>query len=327
MRYNTHLSSTFTIFTMIMRTITGIGETVLDVIFKDDQPMAAVPGGSTFNAMISIGRTVGRQFPQVGIRMVSEVGDDHIADIITNFMEQNGVSSSAVTRRPASQSHVSMAFLDKDNNADYEFYKDHSHAELNPVALKGITFKPDDIVLFGSYFAVNPVIRPFTSRLLNQAREAGAVIYYDINFRKPHISELKQILPSIQENCRLSDFVRGSDEDFGYLFGTQDPVIIYKDFISPLCRNFICTCGAEPVHVFTGESHMVFPVERTETVSTIGAGDSFNAGFIYSLFSKGITRADISRLDGETWAALIGTAGKFSAEVCRSIFNYVAVTP
>lgn len=39
------------------RKITGIGETILDIVFKDNKPVAAVPGGSTFNAIISLGRT------------------------------------------------------------------------------------------------------------------------------------------------------------------------------------------------------------------------------------------------------------------------------
>ena len=36
-----------------MRKVIGIGETVLDIIFKDNQPVSAVPGGSAFNAAIS----------------------------------------------------------------------------------------------------------------------------------------------------------------------------------------------------------------------------------------------------------------------------------
>ena len=33
-----------------MRKVIGIGETVLDIIFKDNQPIGAVPGGNTYNA-------------------------------------------------------------------------------------------------------------------------------------------------------------------------------------------------------------------------------------------------------------------------------------
>ena len=40
-----------------MRKVIGIGETVLDIIFKNDQPIGAVPGGSVFNGVISLGRS------------------------------------------------------------------------------------------------------------------------------------------------------------------------------------------------------------------------------------------------------------------------------
>ena len=38
------------------RKVIGIGETILDVLFKGNQPTAAVPGGSVFNGIISLGR-------------------------------------------------------------------------------------------------------------------------------------------------------------------------------------------------------------------------------------------------------------------------------
>lgn len=38
-----------------MRKVIGIGETVLDIIFKNGKPTEAVPGGSTFNGIVSLG--------------------------------------------------------------------------------------------------------------------------------------------------------------------------------------------------------------------------------------------------------------------------------
>ena len=35
-----------------MRKVIGIGETILDIIFRGDQPSAAVPGGSVFNGIV-----------------------------------------------------------------------------------------------------------------------------------------------------------------------------------------------------------------------------------------------------------------------------------
>ena len=186
--------------------------------------------------------------------------------------------------------------------------------------VSGISFSGDDLVLFGSYFAINPRIRAYTRTLLQQAHDAGAILYYDINFRKSHIADLPDTLGNIVENCRLSDIVRGSDEDFGYLFGTEDPVEIYERHISPLCSTFICTCGGNPVHVFVNGEHCTFPVLPVETISTIGAGDNFNAGFLYAMLALGIRKGALAEAD---WKSMTAIAGQFSAEVCRSMFNYV----
>ncbi|MCQ2182821.1 MAG: PfkB family carbohydrate kinase [Bacteroidales bacterium] len=305
------------------RKIIGIGETVLDIIFRDDRPTAAIPGGSTFNAMISLGRMTSRHFPGTKVFMVSETGSDHVGDIVTSFLEENGVSSSAVTRNPGTQTHISLAFLDKDNNARYEFYKDHANASLKEDAVRKISFGKDDLVLFGSYFAINPKIRPYTGSLIEAAHEAGAIVFYDINFRKNHLSDLGDTFANIEENCRLSDFVRGSSEDFGYLFGISDPQEVYDRHISHLCGNFICTQGAGPVELFTAKKHRSYPVEDFETVSTIGAGDNFNAGFLYSLLAQGIRKEDLTGISDEMWGRIVSTAGKFSENVCKSINNYV----
>ena len=303
--------------------IVGIGETVLDIIFREDMPQAAVPGGSTFNALISLGRTVGRDFPEVPVMMVTEVGDDHVGDIVVSFMERNQVGTSAVTRNRGTQSHISLAFLDAHNDAHYEFYKDHASASLSDDRLGGVAFAEGDLVLFGSFFAINPRIRPQVGGMLRAAHDAGAFLYYDINFRPSHLVDLPETMGNIEENCRLSDVVRGSSEDFGYLFGTTDPSVIYHEHISRLCPYFICTCGADPVEVFTPSLHLSLPVEPIETVSTVGAGDNFNAGFLYGLLRNRLTGGFTSEQDESEWRKIVATATHFSACACRSVLNYV----
>ena len=39
-----------------MRKVIGIGETILYIIFNYDQPLTAVPGGSVFYGLVSLGR-------------------------------------------------------------------------------------------------------------------------------------------------------------------------------------------------------------------------------------------------------------------------------
>ncbi len=296
--------------------VIGIGETILDIIFKDDKPSAAVPGGSSFNSMISLGRL------GVPCILVTETGDDHVGDIIVRYMTDNGVSSEYVTRRKGSRSHVSLAFLDENNDASYQFYKDHAHADIDG-RLPDVT--ADDIVIFGSFFAVNPRLRPLVRGFLEKAHAVDAVLYYDVNFRPTHIDEIPLIIDSIRENMRMSTVVRGSLEDFTYLFGCSDMEKIYGEYISPYCRHFICTDGERPLHLFTPEIHTTYPVARVEAVSTIGAGDNFNAGFVYGLYRRGNTgSAALTSMNEREWREMIRCGQDFSSHVCTSLANSIS---
>ena len=288
---------------MTKQRVIGIGETVFDILFKDDQPQKAVPGGSTFNSIISLGRA------GVPCAMVTEVGGDHVGDLICNFLKDNGVSTEYVCRHEQVKSHISLAFLDKNNDAQYVFYKDHASVSLDG---KLPEIGTDDVVLFGSFFAINPVIRPVVGGLLRAAREAGAWLYYDVNFRKNHIADLPEVMVNIEENMRLADVVRGSMEDFGYLYGLHDGDAIY-DKVSQYCRTLILTDGAQSIRVYTPEGCEPYPVQAIETVSTVGAGDNFNAGYIYALM-QGV----------ENQAARIAMAQRWSQDVCRQLGNNIS---
>ncbi|MCF0243189.1 MAG: carbohydrate kinase [Bacteroidaceae bacterium] len=308
---------------MEKRQIFGVGETVFDVIFKNDKPVAAVPGGSAFNSLISLGRSVGVRFPEIPIRMITETGDDHIGDIVVRFMQENNVNTQCVTRNNGTQTHISMAFLDERNDAKYEFYKDHAHASLKEENLQTVDFHAEDILITSSFFAINPVIRDYTANIYRKAYEAGAIIYYDVNFRSSHAHELPAVMTNVIENCRLSDIVRGSTEDFNILFGTSNPQEVYDKHLKNHCKLFICTDGANPLTLITPTVAARYSAKHIETVSTIGAGDNFNAGIICGIVENNLTKAQLNNADKRVWDKLIAKGQEFSAEVCQSVFNYI----
>lgn len=302
-----------------MRKVIGIGETVLDIIFRNGQPMAAVPGGSTYNAMISLARS------GVDTLFISEVGDDRVGDEIVDFLRTNGGNSDYVSRFSGTKSPISLAFLNDRNDAEYIFYKDHPRDRLE---FSYPDIQPDDIVLFGSYYAVNPVIRPQVKGLLEHARDHGAIVYYDVNFRPSHQEEVIKLTPNLLENFSFCDFIRGSHEDFEVLYHKNNVDDIYKSEISFYCKQFIFTHGAQPVEVRSKDSFRKnYPVELSDkVVSTIGAGDNFNAGFIYGLLKHGITRESLERgMTEQEWDMVISCAQRFSAACCHDIYNYVSV--
>lgn len=299
-----------------MRKVIGIGETVLDIIFKNEQPIGAVPGGSVFNGLISLGRS------GIHTAFISETGNDRVGRNIIQFLKDNHVGTDNISVYPETKSPVSLAFLNEQNDAEYIFYKDHPHDKLDFVYPD---IQPDDIVMFGSYYAVNPVIRPQMQSFLEYARSHGAILYYDVNFRSSHKDEVMKLRANILENLEYADIVRGSKEDFEVMFNKEDADTVYRSQISFYCKNYIYTQGADPLEMRSaGGLSKQYPVMKTETVSTIGAGDNFNAGFIYGLIKYGITRGQIA--DGMTesqWDQVIAEAQQFSANVCQSISNSV----
>ena len=299
-----------------MRKVIGIGETVLDIIFRHEQPISAVPGGSTFNAIVSLSRA------GVPASMISETGNDRVGRNIIQFLRDNGVNADYINVYPESKSPLSLAFLNEQNDAEYIFYKDHLHDRID-YAFPDVG--PDDIVLFGSYFALNPVIRPQVYGFLDYARQHGAILYYDVNFRASHRNEVMKLTPNLLDNLELADIVRGSNEDFEILFKKNDPDAVYRSQISFYTKKFIYTRSSQPVELRAeGGLSKQYPVIKTETVSTIGAGDNFNAGFIYGLIRYGITHSVIDRgLSEEQWDNVIGEALQFSADCCRSVSNNV----
>lgn len=288
---------------------------MLDIIFRNDQPVKAVPGGSAFNAIVSIGRT---GTPCV---MATEVGDDHVGTIVTDFLKENHVDTSYVFRNKGTQSHVSLAFLDDNNDAQYQFYKNHAvltmHKNMPDVG-------EGDIVLFGSYFAINPNLREYVSAFLAKAKGAGAILYYDVNFRASHLKDLPETFPFIEENMRMATVVRGSAEDFRILFRSDDADVIYQRHVAPYCRCFIYTDAARPIELRTPTVTASFPAQPIETVSTIGAGDNFNAGFCYALMREGIASHEfLAEMPVDKWCPLIDMGQRFSSAVCRSLDNYI----
>ena len=188
-----------------MRKVIGMGETILDILFKDNQPVAAVPGGSSFNSIVSVGR--------VGVPccFVGYTGSDIVGRQTVDFMHRNGVGTDYFEVRDDEKSAVSLAFLNAEGDASYVFYKQPPHVGEH---LTVPPFEPGDVLLYGSYYAACTGMRPLVAEMLQRARTAGAIVYYDLNFRQSHRHELEALMPTIVENFGLSSVVRGSADDF-----------------------------------------------------------------------------------------------------------------
>ena len=289
----------------------------MDILFKEDKPIDAVPGGSAFNSVISIGR--------VGVpsAFIGYTGKDHVGDLTVDFLKANGVDVRYFEQKDKVKSCISLAFLDELGDAHYVFYKDTPVS--NSLLDRKLEFLPGDALLLGSYYAVSAGTRSQIKGVLDAAVAAGATVYYDLNFRSSHKDELPELMPAILDNFRRATVVRGSADDFEVMWGERDARKIYKEHIARYCRIFICTSGAGRITVCTPDDAWDFDVQQVaDVVSTVGAGDNFNAGFLCALSRRQMSLAgSIEKVD---MAPLIESGVRFASAVCRSTENYVPVS-
>jgi fructokinase len=298
-----------------MRKIYGIGEALVDVIFKNNQPQAAKAGGSVLNSVVSMGRM------GLPVSFISEYGQDDVGMLIDNFLKDNGVNTSGVYRFKDGTTSLALAFLDDNNDARYTFYKDYPDKRLD---IEFPEINEDDIVQCGSFYAIWPEIREKFLKFINRAKESGAIVLYDPNFRASHLSELDNLKPLIIENMKMASILRGSDEDFMNIFGAANPDEAWN-IVKEYCKCLVYTANTEGVYIRTTSFSGQFPVQSITPVSTIGAGDNFNAGMLTSIYRKEIRNKQIEELGSKEWSEIIGTAVGFATHVCLSYENYISV--
>jgi len=297
-----------------MRQVFTIGETVFDIIFQNQLPVAAKPGGAMLNAAVSLGRM------NIPVSLISEFANDKVGLITEIFLLKNNVSADFINKFAKGQTAISLAFLDDEKNASYSFYKNYPK---NRFASPLPVVNCDDIVLFGSFYSLTLEVRKHVFEFVKMAAKNNAIIIYDPNIRKPHKNKISELIDYIFENINIADIIRASDEDFNTIFNTSNIIDVYQKINTAKHTNLIYTRSYKGVQLFSNSLRKDFNVPGIKPLSTIGAGDSFNAGIIYALIINNIKKKDINSLSVENWDKIIESGIEFATEACLSYENYI----
>ncbi len=304
-----------------------LGETVLDILFRNNVAVSSTPGGSMLNASISLGRL------GLPVSFISEYANDRVGDLIDDFLHDNGISTALVNRN-SGKTPVALAFLDEKNDAHYQFYHQAVQTESR-ISLPD--FHSGDIFLFGSFYAIQKENRKIVMALLEKARENDTVIIYDPNFRKPHLHQLPELKPFILENMAFADIIRASDEDFKLIFDEDDAGKCFNKIVKnteiaqlPIVNHplsiLILTRNSKGVDLYTLGLDLHLDSKEIRPVSTIGAGDTFNSGVVYGLHMNRILKKDLTTIPSGRWKEILHFAIDLASEVCLSMDNYIGTT-
>lgn len=296
-----------------MNSIYTIGETVYDIIFVNGQPEAGKPGGAMLNTAISLGR--------LGLHpnLISEFAHDDIGKLINTFLLENGVSTKYCFRYQKGQTPVAIAILDREHKAGFSFYRNFPTDRL----LIGMPpFHKGDLVMFGSYFSISQELRVPVERILGNAVDSGCLLFYDPNFRKAHLDELEPLREAVVWNLSRAHIVRGSDEDFNLLFGCRSAEDAHHYCPQAILFYTMGSGGCNMITPLGDQRH--WESMDIEPVSTIGAGDTFNAGLAYGISRENLTFDTLLHLAPSEWDRVIKTALRMASAVCMSFDNYIS---
>lgn len=198
-----------------MRKIIAIGESVLDTLYRNGQPIKAMVGGRIANATASLGMT------GVPVTFCSECCTDSVGDIIVDFFNRHQVATTSIDRYTDGSTQLSAIFLGEDGNDKIVNYGVYPDADRFDVVWPRID--EGDIVLFGSLYSIAQPQRERVYELLSYAAERKAVMVYLPGFQHGINFRITRVLTAILENLELSSIVVAHERDLSDIFPAKVP--------------------------------------------------------------------------------------------------------
>ncbi|MCR4335656.1 MAG: PfkB family carbohydrate kinase [archaeon] len=137
--------------------------------------------------------------------------------------------------------------------------------------------KKDDVVYFGGFFHL-PKLRNGFVNLLKSIRKKGAKIFFDATFDEYGKWEVKSFLSFI-------DIFFLNKVELEHISKTKNKTKGIKKLFSMGAKEVVLKLGSEGAEYYSNTQTLVMPALNVKPINTTGAGDFFNAGFIYALLN------------------------------------------
>ena len=283
------------------------GEALIDMVAAPslDGPDGFVPhsGGAVFNTAIALGRLGARA------GMLTGLSRDMFGDQLAIALKASDVDTTHIIRsdRPSTLAFVKL----EDGQASYSFFDENSAGRM--IRPEDMPELPSDItaLFFGGIsLASDPSASAYAALLERQGGSRAVMI--DPNIRPLFITDAEGYRRRMAAMISQADIVKVSDEDLDWL---NPAPLTQAEKISAMLDTgpsvVIVTQGAAgAIATLADGTSITVPAVKTNVVDTIGAGDTFNAGFL----------AKLSELDLLTPEAL----GTLDPDALRDAMTYGA---
>lgn len=284
------------------------GEALIDMLPRKtnsgDAAFAPYPGGAVFNTAIGLGR--------LGVQtgFFCPLSDDLFGQRLRDALEASNVDHAMC---PAVDRPCTLAFVTlTGGQARYAFYD--TGTALRDMALSELpTLDGDVTALF--FGGISLVGDPCGEGFATLCADAGdRVVMLDPNIRPGFIRDEATYRARLDAMLSRADFVKVSDEDLHWLMGAGDVAELAQALRARGPSVVIVTEGAQGARAFHSGGVAHAAANRVDVVDTVGAGDTFNAGFLAALDEAGLLRrAALSDLSEEALRAALALGARAAA--------------
>ncbi len=272
------------------------GEALIDMLPRQstdgEAAFAPYSGGAVFNTAIALGRL------DVPVSFFSGISTDLFGEQLAGTLADSGVGSDLAHRsdRPTTLAFVRLV----DGHASYAFYDENTAGRMLTADDLPVLGPEVSAMFFGGIcLMVEPCAAAYEALCLREA--ASRVTMLDPNIRPSFIRDAETYRARIDRMIEVADIVKLSDEDLAWLAGHDD---IEKGVAEVLAAgpSLLCiTRGGDGVTGYTARGATHVEASRVEVVDTVGAGDTFNAGFLAGLHDAGaLDKSSMTDLDEAT---------------------------
>lgn len=246
------------------------------------------PGGAPANVLCALAN-LGMKTAFLG-----KVGTDMHGDFLRAVLGEKGIDTSGLVQDDNVFTTLAFVSLSDAGERSFSFArKPGADTCLRAEELSRRVLTSCKVFHFGSLSLTNEPARSATLEAIKTAKDAGAIISYDPNYRPPlwngeqeAVLQMRSVLPSV-------DIIKISDEEAALITGSADPKEAARRLLNQGAECVVVTCGklgAVAANNNAVESVGTFDVE---VVDTTGAGDAFWGGFLYRLVSGNRNLCDI----------------------------------
>jgi 2-dehydro-3-deoxygluconokinase len=215
---------------------------------------------------------------------ISRVGDDEFGQHIINYMRGEGIETKNVKKEKAYNTPVNFKEIREDGSGSTFYYRFPSPTEtITAEDIQSSNIKNAKILyLSGVYPSLRKENAALVHEAVKTAEKYGVKIALDPNIRLKLWSkeEAKKALLDLLPHVHI---VMSGAEEADILFGEQTVEEHIESFKSFGIEKIAVKKGADGASGASSEEGTVDvpPAAVTKVVDTVGAGDGFNAGFLY----------------------------------------------